>query len=289
MGLSVRGAAAACRELFERFAEGMSAAAELFEEQQARKLANLKSSIGFASSAAHGSSSWRQVSQTQLAQSPRPYLAHRLSPPPQVRLDPASTFVSCQATGERWRPHMILGQVEQVKYNPHKVNIKLGSEAGATGERFDTVSKEVGASVRLAEPPPPDLLSSLDRPRDGTLDGPHAASQTEKHLLPVHDPYLPKNRDAARSYQSYRMIRDDKLARRVSAYHPDQKHQEPATTQMEYGWGVAEQYRIASPKYAPGALWAGRKAGDISKFSQRMLLGAHHHLSGPMTQPGFYP
>ena len=47
---------------------------------------------------------------------------------------------------------MILGQVEQVKYNPHKVNIKLGSEAGATGERFDTVSKEVGASVRLAEP-----------------------------------------------------------------------------------------------------------------------------------------
>lgn len=263
----------------------MSQAARLREEQQARKLANLKSSIGFASST---TGEYLATSQNPLEQ-PKPRLAVSHTPPARVRLDPASTFVAARKTGQGWKPQMYLGESEYVKYNPHKVNVSLGNEIGAD-DRFQPLSRQFGSSVSLPQEPPIDLLNMDTRfPRDKTLDGSHAAALTEQHLLPVHDPYWSKNRDAARSYQSYRMMRDDKLARRVSQFHPEEKYHLPPTTQSEYGWGIVDKYDQACAKYTPGALWAGRKAGDISKFSQRMLLGAHHHLSGPVTQPGFYP
>jgi hypothetical protein len=260
---------------------------QLREEQKARKMANLKSSIGFASS---NTGEYLTMSQTPLSQ-PKSRVAsmYAQQPPSRVRLDSASTFVATKTTGESWKPEMYLGDSTYVKYNPNQLNIKLGQEISAE-ERYQPISWQVGSAVALPRAQPIDLLNTdTTFPRDSTLDGTHTASQTEKHLLPVHDPYWARNREAARSYQSYRMIRDDKMARRVSQFHPEEKYHLPPTTQSEYGWGIVDKYGQACAKYTPGALWAGRKAGDISKFSQRMLLGAQHHLSGPMTQPGFYP
>lgn len=259
----------------------------LNEEQAARKLANLKSSIGFASST---QGEYLAISQYPLPQS-QSRLASRNAhqPPSRPRLDPASTFIASKITGAGWRPEMYLGESEYVKYNPHKLNINLGQDA-KEDERFNPLSRQVGASVALPARPPIDVINThLAFPRDNTLDGAHAASLTEQHMLPVHDPYRAKNRDAACSYQSYRMIRDDKLARQVSQFHPEDKYVLPPTTQMEYGWGIVDKYDQACAKYTPGAMWAGVKAGDISKFSQRMLLGAHHHLSGPLVAKRFYP
>jgi len=256
------------------------------EEQTARKLDNLRSSTGFASSATSGE--FLSMSQSPLRQPQRRIAEHEV--PARPRLDPAASFVACKTTGDKWRPTMYMGDADYVKHDPHKLNIQHGADTQSGDERFRPMSSQVGSMVALPRAPPLDLLNmGTAFPRDATLDGEHAAAQTEQHLLPVHDPYGAKNREAARSYQSYRMVRDDKLARRVSQYHPEEKYHQPPTTQNEYGWGIVDKYDQACAKYTPGAVWAGRKAGDISKFSQRMLLGAHHHQSGPLTKPGFYP
>jgi len=70
-----------------------------------------------------------------------------------------------------------------------------------------------------------------------------------------------------------------------SQYHPEEKYDLPPSMQNEIGWGISSKYRDACAKFQDGAAWHGRTGSHITKFSERLLLGARHHLSGPMTNP----
>ena len=59
---------------------------------------------------------------------------------------------------------------------------------------------------------------------------------------------------------------------------------QPPTEQYTVGWGILDKYGGSCAKYCPGAAWHGRKASHITRFQERLALGARHHLSGPMTK-----
>uniref|UniRef100_A0A7S4MG26 Uncharacterized protein n=1 Tax=Prymnesium polylepis TaxID=72548 RepID=A0A7S4MG26_9EUKA len=130
-----------------------------------------------------------------------------------------------------------------------------------------------------------DLLQTVPTHRDTTLDGAHRASMTEKHFLQIHDPYDSDKHQRAASFQSGYMLRENMHRHVRSQYHPEDKYFLPPSVQNEIGWGISSKYRDACAKYQDGAAWHGRTGSHITKFSERLLLGARHHLSGPMTNP----
>ena len=85
------------------------------------------------------------------------------------------------------------------------------------------------------------------------------------------------------------MLRDNHMKHVRSQYHPDEKYVLPPSVQNDMGWGLTtEKMKLSCAKFQEGAEWHGREASHITKFSERMLLGARHHLSGPMTKPGLH-
>lgn len=130
-----------------------------------------------------------------------------------------------------------------------------------------------------------DLLQSVPKMRDTTLDGAHRASMTERHMLNIWDPYASQHKIRSASFYSAGMLRDSMHKHTRSQYNPDEKYVLPPTVQNEIGWGLdLARYRDSCAKFQEGAEWHGRSA-TITSFSERLLLGARHHLSGPMTNP----
>ena len=81
------------------------------------------------------------------------------------------------------------------------------------------------------------------------------------------------------------MLRDQHKRHVRSQYHPEEKYVLPPTVQNDIGWGLnLDRYKESCAKFQEGAEWHGRTA-TITSFSERLLLGARHHLSGPMTNP----
>ena len=86
--------------------------------------------------------------------------------------------------------------------------------------------------------------------------------------------------------RAYHMLREQHGRHVRSQYHPHEKYVQPPSVQNDMGWGLTlDKYKAACAKYQEGAEWHGREASHITKFSERLLMGARHHLSGPMTNP----
>lgn len=131
-----------------------------------------------------------------------------------------------------------------------------------------------------------DLLQTVPKMRDTTLDGAHRASMTEGHFLSIWDPYRSQHAERSASFKSAAMLRESMHRHVRSQYHPDDKYVLPPSVQNDIGWGLTlDKYKEACAKYQEGAEWHGRASSHITKFSERLLLGARHHLSGPMTNP----
>jgi len=133
-----------------------------------------------------------------------------------------------------------------------------------------------------------DLLKTIDPMRDSTLDGPHASSMTEAHFTHMCDPFDSKHHEAAASFKSAVLLRDAYRRHTRSQYDPEDRYTEPPTAMYQMGWGVKQHYGTSCAKYTDGAVWHGRKGSHITKFSERLLLGARHHQSGPMAKPNLY-
>merc|ERR1719198_501019 len=133
-----------------------------------------------------------------------------------------------------------------------------------------------------------DLLKTVEPMRDSTLDGPHASSMTEAHFTRMCDPFDSKHVEAAASFKSAVLLRDAYCRHTRSQYDPEDRYTEPPTAMYQIGWGVKQHYGTSCAKYTEGAVWHGRKGSHITKFSERLLLGARHHQSGPMAKPGLY-
>ena len=84
------------------------------------------------------------------------------------------------------------------------------------------------------------------------------------------------------------MLREANRRHTRSAYHPEHRYKLAPTEQSEIGWGIVDKYSQASAKFCDGAAWHARTGSHITKFSERLLLGARHHLSGPSTPLGLY-
>jgi len=131
-----------------------------------------------------------------------------------------------------------------------------------------------------------DLLQTVPKMRDTTLDGAHRASMTERHFLGIWDPYVSQHSTRSASFVSAGMLRESMHRHVRSQYHPEEKYVLPPTVQNDIGWGLTlEKYKESCAKFQEGAEWHGRTGSHITKFSERLLLGARHHLSGPMTNP----
>jgi len=152
---------------------------------------------------------------------------------------------------------------------------------------FET-SNVVYGQLQDIPTPSIDLLETVQTRRDTTLDGAHRASMTEKHFLQIHSPYDSETPARSASFQSGVMLRDNMHRHVRSQYHPEEKYFLPPSVQNEIGWGISSKYRDACAKFQEGAAWYGRKGSHITKFSERLLLGARHHLSGPMTKPSLH-
>jgi len=160
-------------------------------------------------------------------------------------------------------------------------SIVLGSDPNV----MITSNKQYGETTSLPREEI-DLLQTVPRLRDTTLDGSHRASQTEKHFLPIWDPYVSAHPIRSASFQSALMLREGMHRHVRSQYHPEEKYVLPPTVQNDIGWGLdLDKYKSACAKFQDGAEWHGRASSHITKFSERLLLGARHHLSGPMTNP----
>jgi len=162
--------------------------------------------------------------------------------------------------------------------------IVFGSDAREMARSSTTIGKDlIVPTTKL------DLLERVATMRDPTLDGSHRASMTEPHFLQIWDPYDPKNQKAACSFQSAVHLREAHHRHIRSQYHPDEKYVLPPTMQNDMGWNLGpEQYQSSCSKYQEGAQWHGRTGSHITKFAERLQLGARHHLSGPMTKPALH-
>ena len=159
-------------------------------------------------------------------------------------------------------------------------SIVLGSD-----EHVMATSNKAYGSTQALPTEHVDLLKTVATLRDTTLDGAHRASQTEKHFLTIWDPYVPVDAKRSASFQSALMLRDGMHRHIRSQYHPEEKYILPPTVQNDMGWGLTpEKYKEACAKFQEGAEWHGRVGSHITKFSERLLLGARSHLSGPMTK-----
>ena len=160
-------------------------------------------------------------------------------------------------------------------------SIVLGSDAAA----MDTSNSAYGITASLPREEI-DLLQTVPKMRDTTLDGSHRASMTERHFISIWDPYISQQRIRSASFQSAGMLRESMHRHVRSQYHPEEKYVLPPTVQNDIGWGLTlDKYKAACAKFQEGAEWHGRTGSHITKFSERLQLGARHHLSGPMTNP----
>jgi hypothetical protein len=134
-----------------------------------------------------------------------------------------------------------------------------------------------------------DLLQTVPKLRDTTLDGAHRASMTETHFLTIWDPYDSKHPERSGSFQSAAQLREAYGRHVRSQFAPHEKYVLPPTVQSDMGWDLTlDKYKDSCAKFQEGASWHGRKASHITRFSERLLLGARHHLSGPMTKPALH-
>jgi hypothetical protein len=194
------------------------------------------------------------------------------------KIAPAGDFVATkynQPTG--------FGGGDQSRAPGGGMSIVLGSDPD---ERFKETSNSAYGLTSALESETIDLLKTVPKMRDTTLDGAHRASMTEGHFLSIWDPYTSAHRERSRSFASAGMLRDSMHRHVRSQYHPEEKYVLPPTVQNDIGWGLnLERYKESCAKFQEGAEWHGRVGSHITKFSERLLLGARHHLSGPMTNP----
>merc|ERR1712039_813828 len=115
--------------------------------------------------------------------------------------------------------------------------------------------------------------------RDTTLDGEHPASLREEHFMQINNPFETQRPKAAASFSSALMLRENNRRHTRSAYHPEQKYNLPPTEMNEIGWKIEDKYGQACAKFCEGAPWHARQGSHITKFSERLLLGARHHVS----------
>ena len=162
-------------------------------------------------------------------------------------------------------------------------NIHLGEDA-----REWTQTSSVWGRTQHVDPEPVDLMKTVEQIRDNTLDGPHAASQSETHFLTMCLPFDSENEERAASFKSAAFLRDEHKKHSRSAYHPDEKYKVPPTEQNEIGWKIGDKYNQACAKFTPGASWNGRKGSHITKFSERLLLGANYAHSAPLAKQSLY-
>ena len=162
--------------------------------------------------------------------------------------------------------------------------IVLGSDPRELG-----ISSTIIGSSQNVPVEPIDLTYRVDPLRDSTLDGSHRASMMENHFLSIWDPYDSMHKSRSASFKSSVQLRDAHHRHIRSQYHPEEKYNLPPTAQNDIGWGLTpERYKEACSKYQEGAEWHGRSGSHITKFAERLALGARHHLSGPMTKPSLH-
>ena len=108
---------------------------------------------------------------------------------------------------------------------------KQPAHAEASGESmvlgYDERSLEVsntayGASLGVPTVPI-DLLRSVPKLRDTTLDGSHRASMTENHFLTIWDPYDSLHKKRSASFTSAAQLRDAHHRHIRSQYHPHER------------------------------------------------------------------
>lgn len=181
------------------------------------------------------------------------------------------------------RKHTAIGEADTM----YKANIVLGTDPDPPSQT-ELSNSAYGKSLKVPMEEI-DLLQSVPKLRDTTLDGSHRASMTEGHFLSIWDPYLSMHRNRSASYTSAAMLRDQHQRHVRSQYHPEEKYVLPPTVQNEIGWGLdLEKYQQSCAKFQEGAEWHGRVGSHITKFSERLLLGARHHLSGPSTKTALH-
>jgi len=187
-------------------------------------------------------------------------------------LSPASTFVATKYAPGGANPAGGLGR--------SSMNIVLGSDPAS----METTNSHYGSTTGHKHPPPIDLLQQVDPKRDTTLDGSHRASMTEQHFANIWNPFKTEFSERAASSTSGVLLRDMMHRHTRSQYNPDERYFLPPTEQSSVGWGITDKYGLCCSKYVEGAAWYGRSGSHITKFSERLALGARHHLSGPMTK-----
>lgn len=166
------------------------------------------------------------------------------------------------------------------------MNIVLGSDPPYEPELGCTMTSnsKYGSTTGHRHPPGINLLEMVEPRRDTTCDGAHRCSLTEQHLSNIHNPWKSDFPERARSSTSGVLLRDLMHRHTRSGYNPDERYFQPPTEQYTVGWGILDKYGGSCAKYCPGAAWHGRKASHITRFQERLALGARHHLSGPMTK-----
>ena len=255
--------------------------AQMYEEREARK--SKMQTSNWIAAAEGGSREYIPISSTPLDSSYQrsksvtraEYLERNPMPtgnPLKARAAPAADWIGAKRADPA------------IKSTQSSTTIALGYDPRELG-RSNTAYGETQVLPREEI----DLLQTVPKMRDTTLDGAHRASMTEGHFLPIWDPYVSMNAKRSASFQSAVMLREQHHRHVRSQYHPEEKYVLPPTVQNDMGWGLdLEKYKAACAKYQEGAEWHGRTGSHITKFSERLLLGARHHLSGPMTKPALH-
>lgn len=151
------------------------------------------------------------------------------------------------------------------KYNTTRHSASAGDQAGESivlGS--DPMIREPSNSAYgLASAVPVekiDLLQSVPKLRDSTLDGSHRASMNETHFLSIWEPYDSNHPDRSASFRSAVQLREAHHRHIRSQYHPDEKYFLPPTVQNDMGWNLnLEKYKESCAKFQEGASWHGRK------------------------------
>lgn len=257
----------------------MDAQAAALKEATARRMAMNTSSWPVA---ANGARDFRPVSQMPLDGTyqrskfeinANESMMERFQHDPVVRAgpDPASIFIAQKYVGKP-----VQSSLPEWAGTDGSSRIVFGSDP----QELRPLNVSYGESLRTP-PEKIDMHKTIVPIRDATLDGEHPASTKEEHFLNINNPFESSNFKAAASYRSALMLRENNRRHTRSAFHPDQKFNVPPTEMNEYGWKIEDKYDQVCAKHCEGAPWHGRQGSHITKFSERLLLGARHHVSGP--------
>ena len=155
------------------------------------------------------------------------------------------------------------------KWGSLGASIVLGSDQNV----METSNKAYGITSALPREEI-DLLQTVPKMRDTTLDGAHRASMTEGHFLQIWDPYVSQHRTRSSSFQSALMLREGMHRHVRSQYHPEEKYVLPPTVQNDMGWGLTlDKYKGACAKFQEGAEWHGRTGEQRSRARAPLCLG----------------